>query len=179
MGAHELAAAIQRAEAVLRRRPEMGLHDDSQASARWEAGTRVVASHANGTQIASDMPCELGGTGDRLTPGWLFRAGLASCSATAIAMTAAAQNIELTALEVVVGSRSDARGLLGMSDVDGTPVCAAPSDYEVRVRIAAEATSPEQLRAVVDEGLRRSPMQQALKTALPIALRVDVAHKTS
>jgi hypothetical protein len=66
-----------------------------------------------------------------------------------------------------------------MSDVDGTPVCAAPSDFEVRVRIAAQATSPEQLRALVDEGLRRSPMQQALKTALPIALRVDVPNKTS
>ena len=179
MGAHELAAALQRAEAVFRRRPDMGVHDDSQAAARWEAGTRVIASHANGTQIASDMPCELGGTGDRITPGWLFRAGLASCSATAIAMTAAAQNIELTVLEVVVGSRSDSRGLLGMNDVDGTPVCAAPTDYEVRVHIAADATAPEQLRALVDEGLRRSPMQQALRTAPPITLRVEIGNQTS
>lgn len=174
MGAHELAAAIQRAETVFRRRPEMGVHEDSQASARWEGGTRIVASHANGTQIASDMPCELGGTGDRITPGWLFRAGLAACSATAIAMTAAAQSIDLTVLEVVVGSRSDSRGLLGMNGVDGQPVCAAPSEYEVRVRIAAEGAPPERLRELVDEGLRRSPMQQAMRTAMPITLRVDV-----
>jgi len=174
MGAHEIAAALQRAETFFRRRPELGLHDDMQASSRWEGGTCVVASHANGTQIASDMPCELGGTGDRITPGWLFRAGVASCSATAIAMTAAAQDIALTSLEVVVGSRSDARGLLGMSDTEGQRVCAGPSEYEVRVRIAAEGTAPERLRALVDEGLRRSPMQHALQTALPITLRVDV-----
>ncbi|HTT09634.1 MAG TPA: OsmC family protein [Burkholderiaceae bacterium] len=175
MGANELAAALQRAETVFRRRPETGLHDDLQATSRWEGGTRVVASHANGTQITSDMPCELGGTGDRITPGWLFRAGLASCSATAIAMTAAAQGIDLASLEVRVGSRSDARGLLGMNGVDGEPVCAGPRDYEVRVGIAAHGASPERLRALVDEGLRRSPMQQALKTAMPIALVVHVA----
>jgi hypothetical protein len=94
-------------------------------------------------------------------------------------MTAAAQNIELAALEVVVGSRSDSRGLLGMNDVDGRPVCAAPSDYEVRVRIAAKALPPDQLRALVDEGLRRSPMQQALRTAPPITLRVEIGNQAS
>jgi uncharacterized OsmC-like protein len=174
MAAQELATAIERAESVFRRRPELGLHEDSAASARWESGTRIVASHANGTQISSDMPCELGGSGDRITPGWLFRAGLACCSATTIAMTAAAQGIDLTALEVHVGSRSDARGLLGMNDVKGEPVCAVPQDYAVRVRIAARGASPERLRALVDEGLRRSPMQHAVKTALPMALHVSI-----
>ncbi|HUL64862.1 MAG TPA: OsmC family protein [Burkholderiaceae bacterium] len=174
MAAQEVAMAIRRAEAVLRRRPEMGLHDDPPASARWEGGTRITASHANGTQISSDMPCELGGTGDRISPGWLFRAGLACCSATTIAMTAAAQGVELTALDVEVGSRSDTRGLLGMSDANGAPVCAVPTDYEVRVRVAARGTSREALRALVDEGLRRSPMQHAVKTAIQTTLRVDI-----
>ena len=73
-----LATALQRVEAVLRRRPEMGLQDDAPATARWESGLRFVASHANGTQLVTDMPAELGGSGDQVTPGWLFRAGLAS-----------------------------------------------------------------------------------------------------
>jgi len=174
MAAQELATAIERAESVFRRRPELGLHEDSAAAARWESGTRIVASHANGTQISSDMPCELGGSGERITPGWLFRAGLACCSATTIAMTAAAQGIDLTALEVHVGSRSDTRGLLGMNDVNGAPVCAVPQDYAVSVRIAARGASPERLRALVDEGLRRSPMQHAVKNALPLALHVNI-----
>ena len=106
----DLAQALQRAQSVLRRRPEMGLHDDAPATARWQHGTRTVASHANGMQMTTDMPGELGGSGDQVTPGWLFRAGLASCAATSIAMAAAAQQIELTSLEVRATSRSDARG---------------------------------------------------------------------
>ena len=90
MASQDIAAAMQRVESVLRRRPEVGLHDDAPATARWQSGTRVVSSHANGTQIVTDMPTELGGSGDQVTPGWLLRAGLASCLATRIAMAAAA-----------------------------------------------------------------------------------------
>jgi uncharacterized OsmC-like protein len=61
------------------------------------------------------MPSEVGGSGDQVTPGWLFRAGLASCAATRIAMAAAAEGIELATLEVRASSRSDTRGLLGMT----------------------------------------------------------------
>lgn len=170
----DLAAALQRAEAVLQRRPDMGLHDDAPASARWEGGTRIATRHANGTQMSTDMPCELGGTGDRITPGWLFRAGLASCSATTIAMAAAAHGIELETLEVQVTSRSDTRGLLAMKDPDGELVGAAPRDYQIQVRIAAPGTARERLRALIEDGLRRSPMQNALRNALPLALRIDI-----
>jgi len=122
MTMQEIATALQRAEAVLCRRPQFGIHDDAPATSRWQSGTRVLASHANGRQIPTDMPEELGGSGDQVSPGWLFRAGLGSCAATVIAMGAAADGIELTALEVVASSRSDTRGLLGMSDADGGPV---------------------------------------------------------
>jgi uncharacterized OsmC-like protein len=172
---HELAAALQRAETVFRRRPDMGMHEDAPASARWERDTRVVVNHANGTQIASDMPCELGGTGDRITPGWLFRAGVAACATTTIAMAAAARGIELSALEVQVSSRSDTRGILGMDEADGERVFAGPSDVQLRVRIASPAVSPEQLRALIEEGLRRSPIPNVLQTAMPMAVHVEVA----
>ena len=100
-----IAAAMQRVESVLHRRPQAALHDDAPATARWQSGTRVVASHADGTQLVTDMPSELGGSGNQVTPGWLFRAGLASCAATRIAMGAAAAGIELTMLEVRASSR--------------------------------------------------------------------------
>jgi uncharacterized OsmC-like protein len=170
----DLATALQRAEAVLQRRPEMGLHDDAPALARWEGGTRVTATHSNGTQLSTDMPCELGGTGDRITPGWMFRAGLANCSATAIAMAAAARGIALEALEVRVSSRTDTRGLLAMVDGDGRPVGATPRDYQLHVRISAPGTSRDQLSALVDDGLRRSPMQNAIQNALPLAVHLDI-----
>ena len=97
MTTQRVAAALQRVAAVLRRRPEVGLHDDAPATARWEGGTRIVASHANGIRMSTDMPSELGGSGDQVTPGWLFRAGLASCFSTCIAMGAATEGIELRA----------------------------------------------------------------------------------
>ena len=75
----------------------------------------MVIRNTVGSDIAKDMPVELGGSGDQVTPGWLFRAGVASCAATSITLAARGEGIELTALEVEVGSRSNARGLLGMS----------------------------------------------------------------
>ena len=171
----DLGATLKRAEAVLRRRPDMGLHDDAPATARWDGNTRVVASHANGTELATDMPSELGGTGDRVTPGWLFRAGLASCATTSIAMTAAADGIALTTLEVRVSSRSDTRGLLGMSDADGAPVYAGPSDVRMHVRIFAHDAPPERLRALVEKACRCSPIPAAVVNAVPVDLQVDVA----
>ena len=117
MTMQDIATALQRVESALKRRPCGGTHDDPPATARWQTGLRVASSHANGTQVLTDMPAALGGSGDQVTPGWLLRAGLASCLATRIAMSAAAKGIELTFLEVLASSRSDARGLFGMVEV--------------------------------------------------------------
>lgn len=174
MAMEEVAAAIQRVKAALKRRPELGLHDDAPATARWESGTRIVASHANGTRMLTDMPGELGGTGDQVTPGWLFRAGVASCAATTIAMEAAAQGITLTTLEVRAASRSDTRGLLGVADADGVAVCAAPRDLTLHVRISAQGASADRLRALVRESQRCAPVPNAVENALPVALRIEV-----
>ena len=169
-----IATALQRAEAVLRRRPDMGMQDDSPATVRWQGGTRVTASHANGTSVPTDMPDELGGTGHLITPGWLFRAGLASCAATSIAMAAAVEGIALTTLEVVARSRSDTRGLLGMSDAQGALVPAAPQALALLVRIAAPGASTARLRAIVELGCRHSPIPNAVQCALPLQLSIAV-----
>lgn len=174
MTSQEIAAAMQRVESVLKRRPEVGLHDDAPAIARWESGTRVVSSHANGTQLLTDMPTELGGIGEQVTPGWLVRAGLASCLATRIVMGAAAAGVELAMLAVSASSRSDARGLLGMPEPSGTPVCAGPQDMQVLVRITAPGVSPERLRFLIEESNRCSPVSAALQDAVPITLSIEM-----
>lgn len=174
MTTQQIAAAMQRVEAFLRRRPEAGLHEDASATARWQSGTRVVSSHVNGTLLSTDMPSELGGSGDKVTPGWLFRAGIASCSATRIAMSAAAEGIELASLEVSASSRSDARGLFGMTDAAGEPVCAGPRDVQLVVRIGAHGVSPERLRSLVENSHRCSPVTSAVENAVPMALHIEV-----
>ena len=64
-----------------------------------------------GEQIATDMPPAMGGNASGPNPGWFFRASLASCCATVIAMRAAL-GVNLTTLEVTVESDGDHRGIL-------------------------------------------------------------------
>lgn len=173
----DVAAALSRVESVLQRRPGAGLHDDAPATATWSGGLRIIAGHANGTRIPTDMPEELGGTGDRITPGWLMRAGLASCTATCIAMRAAARGIELDELELVARSRSDTRGLLGMPSQSGEPVPAGPHDVQLLVRIAAHGFTAQQLRSLVEESFRSSPVACAIEAAMPVALQIDTGER--
>ncbi|MCY1287055.1 OsmC-like protein [compost metagenome] len=174
MTAADMAAALQRVEALLQRRPEAGLHEDAPATAHWHGGTRVVTRHANGTRVETDMPGELGGCGAGVTPGWLVRAGLAACAVTRIAMSAASQGIELSVLEVRAGSRSDLRGLLGMPDASGAPVSAGPLEVQLLVRIAAPGVEAARLRALVEDSQRCSPVSCALQAAVPISVRIEV-----
>lgn len=174
MTLQHIGSAIKRVKTAFERHPEMANQADAPALARWESGTRVVAHHSDGMTIATDMPKELGGTGDQVTPGWLFRAGMASCAATSITLAAASEGIELTALEVHVGSRSDSRGLLGMSDPDGATVYAGPFDVELRVTVAAHGLAPMALKTLVESCLGHSPVPSAVTSATPFLLHVNV-----
>lgn len=177
MAVNDIAAAMQRLEAVLRRRPEAGLHDDDPAEARWDGGLRVVTRHANGTAVATDMPVEIGGGGGEVTAGWLLRAALASCAVTRIAMAAAAEGIELDTLDARALSRSDARGLLGIADAEGHPVSAGPGDLQLHVRVHAPGVAAERLQALVQASCGCAPVSCAMAQALPAALHVEVAAR--
>ena len=179
MPLHDVGVAVKRVMAALQRRPEIGIHVDAPALARWESGTRVVTRSTNGMEVATDMPRELGGTGEQVTPGWLFRAGVASCAATSITIAAASAGIDLTALEVQVGSRSDARGLLGMSEPNEKPVYAGPFDVELHVTVAANGSTPDALKILVERCLSHSPVPCALLTATPFKLHVNVTSVIS
>lgn len=152
------------------------MHADAPAIARWEGGTRVVSLHANGTHVATDMPRELGGEGERVTPGWLFRAALASCLATRIAMEAATRGIVLTRLEVAAESDSDGRGLLGMTDDAGKPILPSPRTVQLRVRIAATKVAAELLRELIEYSYCCSPVSAAVERSIPVSLAIDVGH---
>lgn len=175
MATSPIAAALHRFETLLHRRPEAGLHDDAPATAHWEGGTRVVSRHANGQQVLTDMPTELGGGGADVSPGWLFRAALASCATTSIVLQAARDGIALGTLELRASSRSDARGLLGMQGADDQPVNAAPGELKLQVRIAAHDVAPERLRALVVKALSCSPIPSATQQALTLAVDIDTS----
>jgi uncharacterized OsmC-like protein len=176
MSSQEIALALQRARSVFERRPQSALHADAPATARWAGGTRVHSLHGSGASVPSDMPREFGGSGDQVSPGWLFRAGLGACSTTCIALVAAERGVALAQLEIETTSNSDARGLLGMND-QATAAPSATRDLGMHVRVAATACGEAELRSLVEEGLRRSPVYAALREAVPITVRVSVAAR--
>jgi organic hydroperoxide reductase OsmC/OhrA len=75
---------------------------------------------------------------------------------------------------VRASSRSDARGVFGMTDAEGELVHAGPHDMQLQVRNSAHGVSPERLRALVQDSHCCSPVSDALQTAVPVALRIDV-----
>jgi uncharacterized OsmC-like protein len=171
----QIAASMERVASVLRRRPQTGLAEDSAATARWDGGLRASVRSDAGHSVATDMPVEVGGEAGAVTPGWLLRAGLASCALTRIAMAAAVESITLQALEVRATSRSDARGMLAVPEPDGRLVPAGPLAMELHVRIGAPGVSAERLRALVASTTGYSPVTCAVEQPLSVALHIDVA----
>jgi hypothetical protein len=90
-------------------------------------------------------------------------------------MHAAMEGVELSELEVVATSNSDFRGVLGMSDTDGTRVSAGARDLQLHVKIAAaDGTPAEQLRSLVERSHGCAPVSCAVGSSTPIELLIEV-----
>lgn len=168
-----VATALARVASVLERRAGAGMHEDVPAIAHWNGGLSVTTTHPNGAQIQTNMPVEWGGDSNAVSPGWLMRAGLSACAATCIALLAARQAVELTDLDVQASSRSDARGIFGMTEAGNERVSPGPRDMQLRVRIAARNASSSQLRALVEKACTCSPVSVALIETTPIQLYIE------
>ncbi len=173
MTTEAVARALARATAVLEKRPSAGLHDDAPGLAVWRGGVATVTRHPSGFEAPTDMPGDLGGAGEGVSPGWMVRAGLAACTTTLIAMVAAEEGVKLETLEVRADSRSDTRGALGMTEADGSAVYPGPHDgLTMHVWISAPGVSSERLQALVEKANRRAPMSAALRDAQVLDLRI-------
>ncbi len=170
MPAGDIRSAIEGAVTYLTEHPEEARYTDSVARAVLEQGLRVRVEGPAGETVTSDMPESVGGTNSAPSPGWLFRAALASCEATLIAMRAAHQGVALTRLEVSVDSESDDRGILGIDS--NVP----PGPLAIAVRVMARAgDGADRLREVVEWGHAHCPVQDVLGRAVPVELVVEPA----
>lgn len=174
MAARDVATALARAEEVFRRRPSAALGADAPAMSVWAGGMQVLTRHADGLAVATDLPAEFGGSGEGVAPGWLMRAGLAACTATSIAMTAARYGLNLDLLDVRADSLSDHRGVLAMCAEDGAPVEPAPLELSLAVRIGAAGVDANRLRDVVERARRCSPMLVLAERGAPLSMTVEV-----
>lgn len=165
----DIAASIRNAVQYLTEHPDEARYTDSWARARHTGDLRVEVEGPKGEQLVTDMPGAVGGRGESPSPGWLFRAALASCVATTVAMEAAREGLGLTSLEVEVDSESDDRGILGMDE----SVPAGPLSTRIRIRPTAEAADAGRLREVADRGAGRCPVCDATKRAVDVSVEVE------
>src|SRR5919197_126507 len=152
-----ISRAIATASDHLAEHPEAGSGTDTAAIAVREEGLRFRGEGPQG-DVITDMSKTVGGGATAPTPGWLLRAALASCDATAIAMDAAREGVELTDLTGTVGSESDFRGALGVDD----SVHPGPSELRVRIQLAGANATADRLRQIVQRAESRSPVQDAI-----------------
>lgn len=165
----DIGQAIENAVTYLTEHPDEARYTDSSARATLGESLRVTVDGPHGERIETDMPGGVGGKAEHPSPGWLFRAAIASCVASTVGMEAARAGITLTSLEVEVDSVSDDRGILGM-DSD-TPV--GPLSTSVRITGSADGVDTEALREVLDLGARRCPVCDATKRAVEVTVEVE------
>ena len=168
MSQTRIREAIENTTRFFAEHPEKGRTTDKAATATLMDGLSCKAEGPNGAVLISDMPASVGGGGAAPTPGWFLRAALASCDATVITMRAAQLGVTLTRLEVTVDSVSDSRGIFGLGE--GIPP--GPQSMQVRVQIAADGASAEELRQIVEWAEAHSPVGDALRRAIPTRMEI-------
>ena len=161
MSASQISATLEKLSNTLVAQPERARAKHSAAIATLESDLKCRVVGPAGEAIATDMPPAMGGTASGPNPGWLFRASLASCCATVIAMRAARLGIILTKLEVAVESDGDNRGILGLDD----HISAGMSSLRTNVQIAADNANPEQLEELVQWAEKHSPVGCTVREA--------------
>ncbi|HVM11062.1 MAG TPA: OsmC family protein [Actinomycetota bacterium] len=166
-----ISEAIAAARVYLEAHPDEARYTDTEARAVLEEDLRFRVTGPGEESVTTDMSTAVGGGGEHPSPGWLFRAALASCNGTLIAMRAAEEGIRLTELEVLVDSESDDRGIFGMDPQ--TP--AAPLGIRVRVRVAAEGVDDARLREVVRWGVDHCPVCDAAKRPVEVTTEIDTS----
>jgi uncharacterized OsmC-like protein len=165
----DVKESIENAINYLSEHPDEARYTDSFARARLGDALRVDVEGPDGLRITTDMPGGVGGRGEEPSPGWLFRAALASCVATTIGMEAAREGVALRSLEVEVDSESDDRGILGMDET----VPAGPLSARIRVRAAADGVDQVRVRDILDQGAARCPVCDATKRAVDVSLEIE------
>jgi uncharacterized OsmC-like protein len=171
MAKNPVGIAIERLIGYLATHPEECRRVDQPATAILQEDLRCRVTALDGQSIDTDMAVGLGGGGTAPSPGWFFRASIAACNATTIAMRAARLGIALNRLEITVHSESDRRGLLGMDEF----VAPGPLRMNVGVKLGAEGIDPAKLREIVCWAHGHSPMTDAIARAVETKVDVHVA----
>jgi uncharacterized OsmC-like protein len=165
----DIGESIENAVRYLSEHPDEARYTDSFARAALGENLRVEVEGPDGLRLTTDMPSAIGGREEERSPGWLYRAAIASCVASTIGMEAARAGVTLGSLTVEVDSESDDRGILGMDE----SVPAAQLSTRVRVRAAANRVEEGRLRELLDRGAGRCPSLDATRRAVDVSVEIE------
>lgn len=167
----DIRESIENAVRFLSEHPDEARYTDSYARATLGEALRVQVAGPTGESVVTDMPAAVGGRAEHPSPGWFFRAAIASCVASTIGMECAREGVTLTSLEVEVDSESDDRGILGMDE----RVPAGPLSSTIRVRARADGVGEEPLREILHRGSARCPVCDATKRAVEVSVEIEAS----
>jgi uncharacterized OsmC-like protein len=160
-----IRSSIENAVRYLTEHPDEARYTDSAATAVLEEGLRCRITGPDGASILTDMPQSVGGGDAAPSPGWLFRAALAGCVATLVAMESARDGVTLEGLEVTVDSESDDRGILAMDPA------VPPGPLSVRIQVRATAADGgDALARVIERGTKSCPVYDVAARAVPVTV---------
>ena len=94
----DVKSSIEAAVRYLTEHPAEVRYTDS------SAGLRFRVTGPGSEQVSTDMPSAVGGADSAPSPGWLFRAAVASCVGSLVVMEAARVGAQPSRLEVTVDS---------------------------------------------------------------------------
>jgi len=171
MSTTRIREAIDKLASVFAANPEKARVKNTMATARLTAGLKCEVTGPGNERVLTDMPPGVGGEGTAPNPSWLLRSGMASCTATVIAMRAAKLGIDLRTLEVTVESESDQRGMLGLDD----KVSAGLGGFRMKVKIAGDAPAAK-LKELVEWSEAHSPVGCTVRNAPSSSLEVEVVR---
>lgn len=166
----DVGQALAKAIGYLTEHPAEARYTDSAAVAKLERGLLVTVTDPKGRTVTTDMSAGVGGGDSAPSPGWLFRASLAACDTTLIAMRAAMLGVELTEVQVTIDSESNDHGILGIDP----SVPAGPLSIRTRVKAKAKGVSTAELRELVEWAVAHCPVCDAAKRAVPTSVEIDV-----
>jgi uncharacterized OsmC-like protein len=163
----EIKRALERADKVVTDNPGRGQRT-YQNRAVIVHGT-LCEIEEKGFRFSTDVGRGLGGSDDSPTPGTFLRTALSGCIAIGIKLWAARKDVPVENIEVTLEADSDARGILGLSDM------VAPGFTGLRVSIAVCSPAlPEAVEEVIAASLRYSPIWDVVRNAQPIAADIRI-----
>jgi uncharacterized OsmC-like protein len=167
-----IAAALQRLNGTLARRPGYGQHTGS--SVTTLVGGLRCSTEVAGWTIVSDLQPAFGGERSAPTPTVLLSSALGACLAMGYQLRAAEHGIELTSVRVTVETDSDVGGMLRCD------APAPPGFTEIRYRVELESpASTSDLERIVDLADRLSPVLDALTRANRVQRTVSINEQAA